>query len=174
MSGMSKALLLGAIQIAIVLSLGGKLLYDRATRPRVWVLCGVYDPDLPIRGRYLSQRLQVPAEGFTLRYDANHNADWWMNRQWAYFEVRGNGLVAKATGDSKGPGAWVSVQKRSDSIVAFIEEPALIFIPDTANMPALHPHEELWAEVTIPAKGPPRPIQLAIKKDGGFAPIKFE
>jgi hypothetical protein len=25
---------------------------------------------------------------------------------------------------------------------------------------------ELWAEVTIPHAGPPRPIQLGIKKDG--------
>jgi len=51
MSGGRKGLLLGAIQIALVLSLGGKLLYDRVTRPRVWVLSQVYDPDLPIRGR---------------------------------------------------------------------------------------------------------------------------
>lgn len=174
MNALTKALLLGAIQIVIVLSLGGKLLYDRATRPRVWVLCGVYDPDLPIRGRYLSQRLQVPAEGFTLSYDQNHIANWWMNRQWAYLEVRGNGLIAEASGDAKGPGAWVNVQKRGDSLVAFLDEPALIFIPDTAIIPTLHGHEEMWVEVTLPAKGPPRPIQLAIKKDGAFTPVKFE
>jgi hypothetical protein len=174
MRGFTKALVLGAIQIALVLSLGGKLLYDRATRPRVWVLCGVYDPDLPIRGRYLSQRLQVPAEGFTLRYDTNGRADWWQNRQWAYLEVRGNGLIAKATGDRKGPGAWVNIQKRGDSLIAFLEEPALIFIPDTAYVPTLLPDEEMWAEVTIPAKGPPRPLQLAVKKNGTFSPLKFE
>jgi hypothetical protein len=174
MSGMRKALLLGAIQIAIVLSLGGKLLYDRATRPRVWVLCQAYDPDLPIRGRYLSERLQVPAEGFTVRYDVNHNVDWWTNQQWGYFEVRGDGLIAKAQGDSKGPGASVVIQKRGDSVVALVEEPTLIFIPDTARPPALHPGEQLWVEVTLPAKGPPRPIQVAIKKDGVLAPLKFE
>jgi hypothetical protein len=174
MSGKRKALLLGAIQIAIILSLGGKLLYDRATRPRAWVLCGVYDPDLPIRGRYLSERLQVPAEGFTLRYDVNHNPDWWANRQWAYLEVRGGALVAKAAGDTKGPGAWANIQKRGDSLVAFVEEPVLIFIPDTANIPTLHTHEEMWAEVTLPAKGPPRPIRLAIKKDGNLTPLKYE
>ncbi len=33
MTTMTKGLLLGAIQLALVLSLGGKLLYDRATRP---------------------------------------------------------------------------------------------------------------------------------------------
>jgi hypothetical protein len=174
MKGSSRALVLGAIQIAIVLSLGGKLLYDRATRPRVWALCQVYDPDLPIRGRYLSERLQVPAEGFTLRYDANHNVDWWINRHWAYLEVRGNGLVAEAAGDSKEPGAWVSIQKRGNSVVAYVEEPVLFFIPDTASPPTLRRGEELWAEVTIPVKGPPRPIQLAIKKDGVLSPLKLE
>lgn len=174
MSSFAKALVLGAIQIAIVLSLGGKLLYDRSTRPRVWVLCGVYDPDLPIRGRYLSQRLEVPSEGFVLQHDATGRADWWANRHWAYFKVHDNGLVAEAIGDSNGPGAWVSIQKRGDSVVAFLEEPALIFIPDTASVPTLHPHEEMWVEVTLPAKGPPRPIRLAIKKDGDYTPVKFE
>ena len=78
--GLRNGLLLGAIQIAIVLSLGGKLLFDRATRPRVWVLCQVYDPDLPIRGRYLSQRLQMSAEGFTYHEPGKNEIDWYMNR----------------------------------------------------------------------------------------------
>ena len=30
---------------------------------------------------------------------------------------------------------------------------------------------ELWAEVTIPRKGPPRPIRLGIKKDGQIEPV---
>ena len=32
---------------------------------------------------------------------------------------------------------------------------------------------ELWAEVTIPRKGPPRPIRLAIKKDGKLEPVEI-
>ena len=47
MNGVRKGLLLAAIQLALVLSLGGKLLYDRFTRPRVWVLSQVYDPSCP-------------------------------------------------------------------------------------------------------------------------------
>jgi hypothetical protein len=38
MSASRKGLLLGALQLALVLSLGGKLLFDRMTRPRVWGL----------------------------------------------------------------------------------------------------------------------------------------
>ena len=36
---------------------------DRATRPRVWVETAPYDPDLPIRGRYVSLQIVVDAPG---------------------------------------------------------------------------------------------------------------
>jgi len=49
----------------------------------------------------------------------------------------------------------------------------LFFVPEHAQ-----PFEaerargmEIWAEVTIPRKGPPRPIQLGFKKDGRMEPI---
>lgn len=169
--GLRNGLLLGTIQILIVLSLGGKLLYDRATRPRVWVLCQVYDPDLPIRGRYLTQRLQMTAEGFTYKETQNHYNDWYENRNWAYLEVRDGQLIAKQVGS--GPGEWVIIRKTADGIVATSEEPALLFIPDTADIPALKKGEEMWVEVTVPAKGPPRPIRIGIKKDGVITPLKL-
>ena len=37
MTTMQKGLVLAALECAMVLSLTGKLLYDRSTRPRVWV-----------------------------------------------------------------------------------------------------------------------------------------
>ena len=60
-----KGLLLAVLQLAIILSLGAKLLYDRATRPGVWASTLNFDPDLPIRGRYLSLRIRVIREGFS-------------------------------------------------------------------------------------------------------------
>ena len=46
------------------------------------------------------------------------------------------------------------------------------FIPDAAKTPfPLKKGEELWVEVTVPPMGPPRPIQLAISKDGAFTPL---
>jgi hypothetical protein len=170
-SGLRKGLLLGAIQIAIVLSLGGKLLYDRATRPRVWVLCQVYDPDLPIRGRYLSQRLQFPAEGFTYHEPGKNEMEWYINKNWAYLEVRNGQLIAKPEGS--GAGEWVIIRKNKDGLVAISDDPALYFIPDTANIPALKPGEEMWIEVTIPSKGPPRPIRIGVKKNGVIAPLQL-
>src|SRR5258708_28515370 len=58
-----KALLLGVVQLALVASLGGKFLADRASRPRFWLKTAPVDPDLPIRGRYVSLRVEVPAPG---------------------------------------------------------------------------------------------------------------
>ena len=166
--------MLGAIQIALVLSLGAKLLYDRMTRPRVWVLCEVYDPELPIRGRYLSERLRFPAEGF-MYTESNQPGinEWYMNRQWANLEIRNSQLVAKPHGAE--PGEWIYLHKNNDgTIVAFSEEPVLVFIPEHAEIPSLKAGQEMWVEVTVPAKGPPRPIRIGIKKDGVLTPLKLE
>jgi hypothetical protein len=46
------------------------------------------------------------------------------------------------------------------------------FISDTAQSPfPPKKGEELWVEVTVPKMGPPRPIQLAMSKDGVFTPL---
>ena len=173
MSGMRKGLLLGAIQIALVLSLGGKLLYDRMTRPRVWVLSEVYDPELPIRGRYLSERLRLPAEGFTYREpDQRNSSDWYLNRRWAYLEARNGQLIAKPQGS--GSGEWIHLHKNQDgTLVALSEQPVLVFISEHAEIPSLKAGQEMWVEVTVPAQGPPRPIRIGIKKDGVLMPLNL-
>ena len=58
-----KGLVIAAVHVGLVASLGAKLLYDRATRPRVWALTTPYDPNLPIRGRYVSLQLIVDPRG---------------------------------------------------------------------------------------------------------------
>jgi hypothetical protein len=47
------------VQRLIVLSLAGKYAFHRERLPRVWVKATAVDPNLPIRGRYVSLRLQV-------------------------------------------------------------------------------------------------------------------
>ncbi len=135
MSGLPKGLLLAAIQIVLVLSLGGKLLYDRITRPRVWVLTAVYDPDLPIRGRYLSERLRFPTEGFTYKEATTQYFNSWSeNQQWAHLVLRNGQLIATEQGS--GPGEWVHVQKNADgTLVALSDDAILFFIPDNAQLP---------------------------------------
>jgi hypothetical protein len=121
-----KGLVLAALQCALVLSLTGKLFYDRATSPRIWVKTLPYDPNLPIRGRYLSLMLAPDAGA-------------------QYFDRTNN--------------------QRVD-----------FFVPEhETEVDSLRLHSnapELWAEVTIPRKGPPRPIRLGIKRDGRIQPVE--
>ena len=123
MTTMQKGLVLAALECAMVLSLTGKLLYDRNTCPRVWVRTAPYDPNLPIRGRYLSLGL-APAK----------------DAQW---------------------------RDRLDG------QRVLFFVPEQTQAFELERRgTELWAEVTIPKAGPPRPIRLALKKEGRFEMIE--
>jgi hypothetical protein len=125
MTPVRKGIVLAALQCSLVLSLTGKLFYDRATRPRVWVKTAPYDPNLPIRGRYLSLQL-IPETGAAYFTETDH-------QRVAFF-----------------------VPERQTEIEA---------VRSRRNGP------EIWAEVTIPRKGPPRPIRLGIKKDGQIAPV---
>jgi len=194
MSTLWKGLIVAALHLALVASLGAKLLYDRHTRPRVWAQTVPYDPDLPIRGRYLSLQLIVQAEGFEaprIRGDLNR---WDYDERRARLEPRDGRLVA--IHDSEGeftirfvaaPGArvpptpkdmeWADAQKLPIDypLVTVLQEPVLFFIPEHAEdpTPRLGDSKELWAEVTLPKKGQPRPIQLALKKDGKWMPLEL-
>ena len=64
--------------------------YDRVTRPRVWVLTAPFDPNLPIRGRYV--RLQLVVEP--------------------------RGIPEKKPGSVREPGTAVILQVEGDKLVA--------------------------------------------------------
>ena len=170
-AGLRNGLIVAAIQVAMVLSLGGKLLYDRATRPRVWVRAGAFDPNLPIRGRYLAERLEMPAEGFTLNAP-RQTVLFPMSYNSGYTQLRDGQLIATTQGS--GPRIFFRLQMRDGQMIAQMEEPVLIFISEHANIPRLQPGEETWVEVTVPAKGPPRPIRVGVKKDGVLTPLSLE
>jgi len=70
MNPLTKGAIVALLHAGLVSSLGAKLLYDRATRPRVWIRTAPYDPSLPIRGRYVSLQLQVEARGFAPTADS--------------------------------------------------------------------------------------------------------
>ena len=53
-------------QLLIVSTVAAKYLYQRATCPRVWTRAAAYDPDLVMRGRYLSLQLTVDGCSSTL------------------------------------------------------------------------------------------------------------
>ncbi len=149
MTALTKGLILCGVQTAMVLSIGGKLLLDRATQPRLWVLVRPYDPNLPIRGRYVSLAIDAEARGFRpgTVYDQ------------AKYSVEDGKLVARPA-EIDGSGTMVTDGLAPVRIAYFIPE----HVPDPSRRAA---DEELWAEVTVPHKGPPRPIQLGVKKKGG-------
>jgi hypothetical protein len=56
--------------------------------------------------------------------------------------------------------------------VTSLMEPVAFFLPQHAIDPFVRSAgEELWMEVTVPKAGPPRPIQLAIKRGDSFTPL---
>lgn len=172
-----KGLLLAALHVAIVCTLGAKLLYDRAYRPRVWIKSAIYDPDLPIRGKYLALSLEVHAEGFTSRlepwkYGGKTGSNEVFSPNYCDLVLRGSELVAvaKESGDY-----WLNsgaIRHGGDGLVAVVNGETAFFLPEHSSGPLLHNRgEELWIEATIPRKGPPRPIRLGIKKDGVLTPL---
>ncbi len=190
LSGVSVALLI--IQLLIVSSIAGKYLYQRWRCPRVWTRAAAIDPSLPMRGRYLSLQLTVDgcqstlpsAKLATFPRDVNgaiKSGPYVLRPQPVDFranlKVENNKLVAvriegqedSTAGEeiSATPGAPCDQMRLTDGVD--------FYIADTAQSPLpLQPGQELWIEVTVPPKGPPRPLQLALKQDGAWKPLAFE
>ena len=53
-------LLLAGVQAALMLSTGLLFWFDRQISPRAWVPTAPVDPNLPIRGRYITLNMVVP------------------------------------------------------------------------------------------------------------------
>ena len=156
-------LIVAVLHVAIVASLGAKLIADRMTRPRVWARVAPIDPDLPIRGRYVRLQLEVqPADGLTLTGDSSYVP--------IDLAVRNDALVAIPATDTSGLSVR-SILRQGEHLVA-LTEPVAYFIPEHVPDPSRRPPgEELWAEVTLPRRGTPRPIRLGVKKDGTLTPL---
>lgn len=173
MKTFTKSLIVALLQVAIVLSLGGKLLYDRAHRPRIWVKTGSVDPDLPIRGRYLTLSLEVHAPGLSPAATRN-SPDFYA---WQSIELTAeNGALVAHKSDKHTElslATWGRRPNQSDSDVYFLWPSVAFFLPEHAEVPRIKSGEELWAEVTIPRKGPPRPIQLAVKRGTEWNPLNY-
>ena len=169
----NRAILLVVIQCLLVSSVAVKYLYERATRPRVWVRVEQFDPNLPMRGRYLALSPLVNACGLPRDEESGSLA----NPHWRVVtKARDGKLVVE---DAR------NIMPRSETQSIWLygapcERARLtpgvdFFIPDTAKSPfPLEKGTELWAEVTVPPAGPPRPIQLALSDNGQWKPLKFD
>ncbi len=172
MKALRKGLLLALIHALIVCSLGAKLLYERATRPRVWVKAAQIDPDLPIRGRYLNLNFELPAIGFDTRDED-------MSKQFTTpfnlrcdLQMRDGKLVAVGKPDGQ---FWVMLRKSDQGQMAVVWPSTPFFIPEHLDLNRLTgPHPNLWVEVTMPESGPPRPIRLGVKNGNRITPLQTE
>lgn len=165
-----KGLFIAGLQMLLVTSLAAKYVIDRARLPRVWALAIPYDPNMPIRGRYVSLQLEVQLPpGVTVPDKVFFSTP-------AELKAENGQLVAVPK-----EGEWqtgVNIQRivprppATTPPIVVIQEPVAFFISEHAKDPSRRlAGEELWAEVSIPRHGPPRPIRLGLKKNGVLTPL---
>lgn len=155
-------LLVALAHVAIVASMGGKLLLDRGTYPRAWTRTVPVDPDLPIRGRYVRLRVEAPvAEAVPLSTTPR-----------VQLRAVDGRLVALPATD--GTGLRAEPATRDGEQVVQLATPVAFFIPEDVDDPSRRPPgEELWVEVTIPPTGPPRPIRLGVRRGETLTPLEL-
>ncbi len=186
MKPMTKAVAVALIHVLIVCSLGAKLLYDRRTRPRAWFKTEKYDPNMPIRGRYVwlqaevndplpEEELQKKFKSEIEMYENQHSRNgmgtfYQFGRECGRLEVRGEMPTPVFEEGYAGwdcPDLGFARRRMGDRTVLQLVEPLVFFISDTAKDPTARQNgEELWVLATIPRKGPPRPLALGVKKPG--------
>jgi len=188
LSGASLALLI--VQLGLIATVAARYLYQRWTSPRVWTRAYGDDPKLILRGRYLSLKLEVsgcqstlpsakqavfprdyngavkPGQ-FTIQSAMEFPAD---------LEVESNRLVAIRIQDpekeryGQNIDAWPGKSCGEMTLLApvdyYVAEHARDLVPLKAG-------QELWMEVTVPPRGAPRPLQLALKENGVWKPLKY-
>lgn len=172
-------LLLGVLQAGVLLSLGAVMLVDRVRLPRAWVQTAPYDPELPIRGRYGSLQLLVPAPQLrsslpsTPPSTAATAPAWGLRAPRAAVQLLAQGdrlaaLPATAQAMASGRGHGAVIESHDGTVMARLDQPVAFFIPPDVVDPSRRPRgEELWVEVTVPADGPPRPIRLGLAPEHG-------
>ena len=186
------SLVLLLIQLTIVSSIAAKYLYERFTCPRVWTRTVVYDPELLMRGRYASLQLLVDgckstlpsAEQAAMPHDVkglpvgnvyNIRADQPVQFS-ARLAVEENKLEAIRIPESQNQsGAQTVTATPGLSCTEMrLDSPIDFYLAEHAKNPAIFSAgQELWVEVTVPPKGPPRPTQLAIKDNGVWRPLNL-
>jgi hypothetical protein len=187
------SLVLLVVQLALVSSIAAKYLYQRWSCPRVWTRTVAYDPELVMRGRYL--RLQLAIDGCQSTLPSAKQATFGRNvdgsaNQMPYaiapgqpvqfparLAVESGKLIAVRvpTADVPAKGESVFAIPGSSCDAMRLADPVNFYISEHARSPLpLASGVELWIEVTVPPKGPPRPIQLALKQNGSWQPLAFE
>jgi hypothetical protein len=155
---LKRGLAIAVVQALLASAVGAKFLHDRATYPRAWVEAVRYNPNAPLRGRYLW--LQALAKSGLESTGG----------QPVRLEVRAHELiVVPVPHDAE---SRVLAATFSDGRVSLW--PALPFLlPEHADDPT-RSGEPLWMEVTVPPEGAPRPLRLGVVRDGEIEPLAID
>ncbi len=143
-----RGLTLLGVQLVLALGVIGRLAFDRATLPRVWVRTVAVDPEDPLRGRYV--RLWLDADDRRTPGDSTAAVE--------FAVLEGRLAVRRAEG-------WRGFRTREpappSALGVVVDEPLAYFIPERGPDPSRLPAGmDLWAEVTVPPHGLPRPIRV--------------
>ena len=156
----AKGILIAAVHLGLVLSLAGKLHWDRAHLPRIWAAARTVDRNQPIRGRYLHLQLQV---------DLARPGVW---KSGATIPVRLAVHEGRLVADYAPPPAGLHVRVSPDEGTGVLLEPLAYFVRDpVAGSPQPQATEDLWIEVSVPRAGPPRPIRLGTRRGDRVEPL---
>jgi hypothetical protein len=149
---MKRGVLLAVAQTLLVFVIVAKYAWDRERLPEAWAPAAVVDPYLPLRGRYLLLRLNVDFEGPPDSQGSIHCR---------LYSNKGRLAAVPDTGGdatvSRFRGTWV------------LDRTTPFFISEHADQLVTLP---LWAKVTVVRDGSPRPIALAVEKNGRLIPFQ--
>ena len=160
---------LAGVQAALMLSTGLLFWVDRQISPRAWVPTAPVDPNLPIRGRYITLNLVVPFIPTRTDVPTIDLVGSWQHVQLRVEADRLQAVQKVRAGFSNHGGV---IQLNEGSLVVNPGPELAFFIPPDVKDPSIRPDgNTLWVEVTLPGLGTPRPIQLGLEKDGQIEPL---
>ena len=143
------------IQMALLLGIAGTYQVERIHDPHVFIETTPVDPNLPIRGRYLTLSAKV-------EMSAKQEVE-----QGVPIKVRLQSVNARlvATPDQQGD-IMVLAMPCGQTRCYRLAEPLAYFIAEHAPDPS-RSNQSLWVEASLPAHGMPRPISLATQDASG-------
>jgi hypothetical protein len=186
-----RGLVLLAVQCVLVLTTAGKYVWERHTRPMVWTRVGVFnelelasisrDPEnryvavqlladacsLPARKPDQESDIDIAAEdrGVYKHHPVRKDQVRTIARDGRLVVVEADEVPARGTED-------IYWDLREPCTDARLLEIVKFYVRSTEAMPTkLQPGQSVWALVTVPKQGPPRPVELAVSDAAGWHPL---
>ena len=189
-----RGIVLLVVQCVLVLSTAGKYVWERHTRPAVWVRVELFDRnglqvvDRDPDDRYVEVQLLADACGLPARTHEEESDINLAEEQRGIYkrhpvrrdQVRtiardGKLMVVDAESPAVHDRQQMYWDLRKPCTEARLLEIVKFYVPSAEAMPTqLKPGDSLWALVTVPKQGPPRPIELAVSDATGFHPLDMK